>query len=359
MTNFSLDEHSVLPSTLSPSQNWQVAAPYFSKSKHRFLRKRNVVGAPPIFYPATIVEVAKDRQSALIRYHEEPNDSTRSIPAEHIVFPPTAVPHAQRCNQWDRILWDGPPGTFRVCSSANGTSSSAQTTSLPTYFRAERELEQVNQMIEKLEHSDGLETPPLPEPSTERTVTGKAPQPAPALLGDAHEAVSLQQALEATAPQPVFRRFEMPGKNGMKFWHISREGHHTTTHYGALPRCRNGKPRSSHRAHDSPEAAIEFFDDVVASKVAKGYTEVVSATFEPEKVQTEVFVAKWAQKCSCGCGTSISPGDEIVKHVGFQSYPTATLFGEEASSPVPSSSSWAVREHIEEPWSYRPAGQTA
>ena len=325
MTNFSLDECSVLPSTLSPSMKWQVAVPYYSKSRGRFLQKIGKanappVGGPPTFYPATIIEVAKDRRSALIRYHDQPNDSTCSIPAEHIVYPPTAVPRAQRCNQWDALLWDGPPGTFRVCSSGKGTSLSARRTSsrqqhasLPTYFRAEQELE----------HSDGLETPPLPEPSTERTITDKA------LLGDAHEAVCLQQALEATAPQPVFRRFEMQGRNGMKFWHISREGRHTTTHYGALPH----KPRSSHRAHDSPEAAIQFFDDVVASKVAKGYTEVCDARREPE-----VFVAKWAQKCSCGCGTSISPGDEIVK-------------------PKWISQGWTIRKHLEEPWNRQPAAR--
>ena len=262
MTNFSLDEHSVLPSTISPSQNWQVAAPYFSRSKKRWLQKKaDLVGAAPLLYPATIVEVTKDRTSALIRYHDEPGTTTRRIPAEHILYPATSAPRNQRCNRWDELLWQRP----------------------------------------EPETEEGLCTPPPPEPKED-------PPPPNA--------------------DPVPRRFEMQGANGPKFWQISRGGRHTTTQYGSV----GAEPRASHRDHNSPDKAIRFFEDLIESKLKKGYCEVL------DPAAPTVFVAKWAQKCSCGCKYSVSPGDEIVR------FPNRDLG---------SRRNWAIRAHIEEPWNYQ------
>ena len=291
MTNFSLDAHSVLPPRIGPSQDWQVAAPYYSRSKGRWLQNKSSLDTAPLLYPATVVEVSEDRTSAVLRYHDEPPNASRRVHAEHIIFPATVAPRAQRCNRFEEFLRLEPMQKVQKLALSQSLST-----------------------------EDGLATPPLPEPSTERTVTSKA------------------------APHSI-RRFEMQGKNGMKFWHISREGRHTTTHYGAV----NAKPRSSHRAHDDPEAAIKFFDDMITSKVAKGYS-------EPDNFQgdaPDVFIAKWPQKCSCGCKTNISCGDEIVKHVCTQSFPTASLFDEHVPSPVSSRSRWAIRKHLEEPRNYR------
>ena len=258
MTNFSLDEHSVLPSTISPSQNWLVAAPYFSRSKKRWLRKKaDLVGAAPLLYPATIIEVSKDRTSALIRYHDESAATARRIPAEHILYPATSAPRSQRCKQWDQLLWQRP----------------------------------------EPETEEGLCTPPLPEPCR-------------------------------TPPLPHPRRFEMQGTNGPKFWQITRDGQHTTVQYGSV----GAKPRASHRDHNNPDKATEFFDNIIESKLKKGYCEVLDPT------TATTFVAKWAQKCSCGCKDSVSPGDEIVR---FPNRDTG------------SRRNWAIREHVEEPWNYQ------
>ena len=258
MTNFSLDEHSILPPTISPSQNWHVAAPYFSRSKKRWLRKTSdKVGSAPLLYPATIVEVSKDRTSALIRYHDERHDKVHTVPAEHILCPATIAPRSQRCSRWDEFLWHRP----------------------------------------EPETEEGLCTPPLPE-------SCHTPPP---------NAV------------PVSRRFEMQGTNGPKFWQISRDGRHTTVLYGSV----GANPRASHRDHNDPDKAIKFFDDIIESKVKKGYCEVLAPT---------TFVAKWAQKCSCGCKHSISPGDEIVRL---------------PNRDTGSRRNWAILAHLKEPWNYQ------
>jgi len=53
---------------------------------------------------------------------------------------------------------------------------------------------------------------------------------------------------------------------------------------------------------------------------------------EPQNPPQDACTAKWAQKCGCGCGGSIAPGDDIVRW---------WLGG------------WAVQEHVLEPWNYQ------
>jgi len=53
---------------------------------------------------------------------------------------------------------------------------------------------------------------------------------------------------------------------------------------------------------------------------------------ETQNPPQESCTAKWAQKCGCGCGGSIVPGDDIVRWW---------------------CGGWAVREHVLEPWNHQ------
>ena len=272
MTNFSLDDKCTLPATISPSQNSQVAAPYFSKLKKRWLQKRGkrppVIGAPSCLYPATVLGVSEDRTSVLIRYHDESPTSSRSISAVHIIYPATAAPLAQRCKGFADLIFTTPEATQRQ----------KRTAMLARVAAAEKMRTKQQPRVEDLESDDGLATPPLPEPSTER---------------------------QSAAP-PAGRRFEAMGKRGPKFWHITQEGLRTTVQYGTV----GHKARASHRVHADPDAARIFVDEQIALKREKGYRELAAVC--PFGGFGTAFIAKWSQKCSCGCGGKIAPGDDIM-----------------------------------------------
>ena len=90
-------------------------------------------------------------------------------------------------------------------------------------------------------------------------------------------------------------------------------------------------------AHTAPRAQrSDDFDSHLCSR----FDNVCSAPCVHDETQNppqEVVTAKWAQKCGCGCGGGIIPGDRIVQWRHGD--------GDGAG--------WAVQEHVLEPWNYQ------
>ena len=242
MTIFNLDSPSTLPARIGAHTHWQVAAQYHIASKSRWGSSKS---GTPYFYPATVVSVEPSREFALVRYHDD--CGLGRVPADRIVYPVGAVPSSNRCKDFTSLVRAG-------------------------------------QMPAPVS-----ERPPLPAPSTARTITPAAPQPAKKTPAPTEQPAS---------PPTETRTFEMDTPDGGKCWTIQQDGQTTTTAWGP----RGTKPtafRTSTRSHCTSAKAATFVDDIIASKLAKGYREVPQGT-----------VAKWAQKCS-GCGSRIAPGDSI------------------------------------------------
>ena len=244
MTIFSLDSPSALPARIGAPTHWQVAAQYHIASKSRWARSKS--GAPS-FYPATVVAIEPSRHFALLRYHDD--SSVRRVPADRIVFPVGAVPSENRCKDFTSLVRAGqlpPPPSER---------------------------------------------PQLPAPSTARTITPPAPQPPRPTPTD-------DPASPSSLP-PVTRTFEMETPGGGKCWNIQQDCHITTTSWGPSG-TKPASLRTSTRYHGSRAKATAFVDDLIASKLCKGYAEY----------HTKPTLAKWAQKCA-GCSSRIAPGDSI------------------------------------------------
>ena len=196
----------------------------------------------PNFFPATVLAVEPSRQFALVRYHDDAK--VQRVPADRIFFPAHVTPAKNRCSKFDELLRTGP-----------------------------------------------IPAPPakLPPPSTKRNRADGKPSPTPG-----------PTVLPTTSTK---RTFEMDTDSGGKYWTITLDGLVTTTTWGP----RGSKPTPGHtstRTHLCPVAASVFTDDIIASKLAKGYSEVTVSA--PTAV-----AAKWAQKCTC-CTEQISPGDLIL-----------------------------------------------
>ena len=195
----------------------------------------------PNFFPATVVAVEPSRQFALVRYHDDAK--VQRVPADRIFFPARVTPAKNRCSKFDELL-----------------------------------------------RTEPIPAPPakLPTPSTKRSRTdGKPTTPVPA----------------APPTTSTKRTFEMDTDSGGKYWTIALDGLVTTTTWG--PRGSKPTPgRTSTRTHLCPVAASVFTDDIIASKLAKGYSEVIVSA--PTAIH-----AKWTQKCAC-CSELITPGDLIL-----------------------------------------------
>jgi len=257
---FSLDTPSTLPARIGSSDNWEVAAGYHIASKSRWARSKH---GRPNFFPATVLAVEPSRQFALVRYHDDAK--VQRVPADRIFFPARVTPAKNRCSKFDELLRAGPiPAPPAKLPAPSTRDMSRFEKDLKKHVELERN------------RADGK------PPST----------PVPA----------------APAKTSTKRTFEMDTDSGGKYWTIALDGLVTTTTWGPRGSKRlwqnGGSRRTSTRTHLCPLAASVFIDDIIASKLAKGYSEVIVSA--PTAVP-----AKWAQKCAC-CSELIAPGDLIL-----------------------------------------------
>ena len=109
-------------------------------------------------------------------------------------------------------------------------------------------------------------------------------------------------------PLPLARRFEAMGKREVRSSGASLRKKPLAPPYSTAQSVT--RLASSHRVHADPDAARTFVDEQIALKREKGYRELTAVY--PFGGFGTAFIAKWSQKCSCGCGGKISPGDDIM-----------------------------------------------